>query len=54
MDADEVFFFRLGVNLRDLRASPDSVAAGRAVPLRGNFMFLPPCFYQPLSAEHAE
>jgi hypothetical protein len=28
VDADEVFFFRIGVNLRDLRASPDSVAAG--------------------------
>jgi hypothetical protein len=31
MDADEVFFFRIGVDLRDLRASLDSVAAGRAV-----------------------
>jgi hypothetical protein len=31
MDADEAFFFRIGVNLRDLRASPDLVAAGRAV-----------------------
>jgi hypothetical protein len=27
MDADEVFFFRIGVILRDLRASLDSVAA---------------------------
>jgi hypothetical protein len=27
MDADEVFFFRIGVNLRILRANPDSVAA---------------------------
>jgi len=26
MDADEVFFFRVGVNLRDRRASLDSVA----------------------------
>jgi hypothetical protein len=31
MDADEEFLFRICVNRRDLRASPDSVAAGRAV-----------------------
>jgi uncharacterized protein (DUF2062 family) len=42
MNADEKFLFRICVSRRDLRASPDSVAAGRAVPLRGNFMFLPP------------
>jgi hypothetical protein len=27
MDADEAFFSRIGVNLRDLRASLDSIAA---------------------------
>jgi hypothetical protein len=31
MDADEEFLFRICDNRRDLRASPDSVAAGRAV-----------------------
>jgi hypothetical protein len=29
--ADEKYLFRICVNRRDLRASPDSVAAGRAV-----------------------
>jgi hypothetical protein len=24
------------------------------VPLRGNFMFLPPCFCRPLPVEHAD
>jgi hypothetical protein len=32
MDADEEFLFRICVNRRVLRASPDSVAAGCAVP----------------------
>ena len=31
MDADEKFLFRICVNRRVLRASPDSVAAGRVV-----------------------
>jgi hypothetical protein len=31
MDADEEFLFRICVNRRVLRASPDSVAAGCAV-----------------------
>ena len=30
MDADEEFLFRICVNRRVLRTSPDSVAAGRA------------------------
>jgi hypothetical protein len=34
MDADEEFLFRIYVNRRVLRASLDSIAAGRAVSLR--------------------
>jgi hypothetical protein len=32
MDADEAGFFRISANLRDLRASLDSVAAERPFP----------------------
>jgi hypothetical protein len=39
MDADEEFLFRICDNRRDLRASPDSVAAGRTVFFCGHFLF---------------